>query len=240
MTKITAEHLVRSACVYIRQSTADQLAHNHESRRRQYGLVDRAKQLGWSNVDVIDDDLGRSGGGIARPGFERLLATICDGRVGAVLAIEASRQPPPLFRLLRRWRRPSVAINSAGIHLIGEVSSLSRLARTSPLSGSPSGRAQTSKIGDRPIKGVGGRPSSTTPPTYSIARTNARQRAHALTWPVILAYSPSLSVPIAIAASSTSEGCSRINRPLPIPSSRRRSALIEFMSYNEKTGCSDH
>lgn len=60
MTKITPEHLARSACVYIRQSTADQLAHNHESRRRQYGLVDRAKQLGWSNVDVIDDDLGRS------------------------------------------------------------------------------------------------------------------------------------------------------------------------------------
>src|SRR6267154_1445301 len=91
MTKITTEHLARNACVYVRQSTADQLAHNHESRRRQYGLVDRAKQLGWSNVEVIDDDLGRSGGGIARPGFERLLATICDGRVGAVLAIEASR-----------------------------------------------------------------------------------------------------------------------------------------------------
>ena len=99
MTKITPEHLTRSACVYIRQSTADQLAHNHESRRRQYGLVDRAKQLGWSNVDVIDDDLGRSAGGIARPGFERLLATICDGRVGAVLAIEASR----LARNGRDW-----------------------------------------------------------------------------------------------------------------------------------------
>jgi hypothetical protein len=77
MTKITTEHLARSACVYVRQSTADQLLHNHESRRRQYGLVDRAKQLGWSNVEVIDDDLGRSGGGTARPGFERLLATIC-------------------------------------------------------------------------------------------------------------------------------------------------------------------
>lgn len=99
MTKITPEHLARSACVYIRQSTADQLAHNHESRRRQYGLVDRAKQLGWSNVDVIDDDLGRSGGGIARPGFERLLAKICDGCVGAVLAIEASR----LARNGRDW-----------------------------------------------------------------------------------------------------------------------------------------
>src|SRR5260221_7321049 len=97
--KITTEHLARNACVYIRQSTADQLAHNHESRRRQYGLVDRAKQLGWSNVEVIDDGLGRSGAGIARPGFERLLATICDGHVGAVLAIEASR----LARNGRDW-----------------------------------------------------------------------------------------------------------------------------------------
>src|ERR1700704_2113344 len=91
MSKITAEHLQRNACVYIRQSTPDQLVRNLESQRRQYGLADRAKQLGWTTVEIIDDDLGRSAGGIARPGFERLLATICDGRVGAVLAIEASR-----------------------------------------------------------------------------------------------------------------------------------------------------
>lgn len=65
MSKITAEHLARSAYVYIRQSTADQLTHNHESQRRQYGLVNRAKHLGWTDVEVIDDDLGRSGGGIA-------------------------------------------------------------------------------------------------------------------------------------------------------------------------------
>jgi DNA invertase Pin-like site-specific DNA recombinase len=99
MSKITTEHLSRSACVYIRQSTADQLTHNIESRRRQYGLADRARQLGWSSVEIIDDDLGRSGGGIARPGFERLLAGICEGRVGAVLAIEASR----LARNGRDW-----------------------------------------------------------------------------------------------------------------------------------------
>ena len=99
MTKITSEHLARSAYVYIRQSTADQLVHNHESRRRQYGLVDRAWQLGWTTVEVIDDDLGRSGSGITRPGFERLLAAICEGRVGAVLAIEASR----LARNGRDW-----------------------------------------------------------------------------------------------------------------------------------------
>ena len=99
MNKITTEHLARSAYVYIRQSTADQLMHNHESRRRQYGLANRARQLGWTAVEVIDDDLGRSGGGTVRPGFERLLAAICEARVGAVLAIEASR----LARNGRDW-----------------------------------------------------------------------------------------------------------------------------------------
>ena len=99
MSKINAEHLARSAYVYIRQSTADQLVHNHESRRRQYGLADRARQLGWTTVEVVDDDLGRSGGGTTRPGFERLIAAICAGGVGAVLAIEVSR----LARNGRDW-----------------------------------------------------------------------------------------------------------------------------------------
>ena len=76
---------------YVRQSTAYQVANNTESGRRQYSLVERARRLGWSDVQVIDDDLGRSGGGIVRPGFEKLLAAICERRVGAVLSIEASR-----------------------------------------------------------------------------------------------------------------------------------------------------
>src|ERR1700724_865501 len=99
MTKITADHLSRGAFVYIRQSTPDQLVHNQESQRRQYGLADRAKQLGWVTVEIVDDDLGRSGGGVTRPGFERLLAAICEARVGAVFAIEASR----LARNGRDW-----------------------------------------------------------------------------------------------------------------------------------------
>ena len=99
MTKITPDHLARSAFVYIRQSTADQVLNNHESRRRQYGLEERARQLGWQDVVVIDDDLGRSGSGVNRPGFERLLAAICEGRAGAVFAIEASR----LARNGRDW-----------------------------------------------------------------------------------------------------------------------------------------
>jgi excisionase family DNA binding protein len=99
MTKITAEFLLRSAIVYVRQSTAYQVTNNLESQRRQYGLVERARQLGWSEVHVIDDDLGRSGGGSERPGFEKLLAAICAGSVGAVLSIEASR----LARNGRDW-----------------------------------------------------------------------------------------------------------------------------------------
>jgi len=99
MSKICPEHLARSAYVYVRQSTVDQVRNNHESRRRQYALADRARLLGWSEVVVIDDDLGVSAGGVARPGFERLLAAICSGEVGAVVSIEASR----LARNGRDW-----------------------------------------------------------------------------------------------------------------------------------------
>ena len=99
MNQITADHLARRACVYIRQSTPDQVRHNLESQRRQYALVERARALGWQDVDVIDDDLGISGSGTHRPGFERLLRALCNGQVGAVFSIEASR----LARNGRDW-----------------------------------------------------------------------------------------------------------------------------------------
>ena len=99
MSKVSADHLSRQAFVYVRQSTPDQLRHHHESPRRQYGLTVRARKLGWTEPVVIDEDLGRSGGGTARPGFERLLLAICEGRVGIVLAVEASR----LARNGRDW-----------------------------------------------------------------------------------------------------------------------------------------
>lgn len=99
MTKITQEHLKRAACVYVRQSSVDQLQNNPESRRRQYALAEKARGLGFADVMVIDEDLGRSASGIARPGFEKLLTLICDGKVGAVFAIEASR----LARNGRDW-----------------------------------------------------------------------------------------------------------------------------------------
>ena len=74
----TAEHLQRGALVYVRQSTMKQVREHIEGKRRQYELVDRARKLGFASVDVIDDDLGKSGSGLQeRPGFQRLVAAVC-------------------------------------------------------------------------------------------------------------------------------------------------------------------
>ena len=91
MMRVTPEHLSRAAWVYVRQSTPGQVRQHHESRGRQYALQDRARQLGWCDIEVVDEDLGRSGGGTERPGYDRLLAAVCRGDVGAVLSLEASR-----------------------------------------------------------------------------------------------------------------------------------------------------
>jgi len=99
-TKINAIHLQRDAYVYVRQSTGHQVRAHPESQRRQYALADQARGLGFAHVIVIDEDVGRSGTGRhERPGFGQLLAAVCAGRVGAVLALEASR----LARNNRHW-----------------------------------------------------------------------------------------------------------------------------------------
>jgi DNA invertase Pin-like site-specific DNA recombinase len=98
--KISVEHLKRAAYVYIRQSSSSQVRFHLEGQKRQYGLAERARQLGFHEVVVIDEDLGRSGSGVQeRPGFGRLLAAVCQGLAGAVLALEASR----LARNNRDW-----------------------------------------------------------------------------------------------------------------------------------------
>src|SRR5436190_11252008 len=98
--KIRGEHLQRGAYVYVRQSTPYQVRNHLEGKERQYALAERAKQLGFSKVVVIDEDLGRSGSGAQeRLGFGRLLASVCQGLAGAVFALEASR----LARNNRDW-----------------------------------------------------------------------------------------------------------------------------------------
>lgn len=97
---IPATLLKRKAVVYVRQSTQSQVMTNLESQRRQYDLVDVARQRGFVDIEVIDDDLGRSASGtVARPGFDRLVALLCAGKVGAVLCMDASR----LARNGRDW-----------------------------------------------------------------------------------------------------------------------------------------
>lgn len=99
-SKITSEHLRRGAVVYVRQSTPTQVVEHTESQRRQYALVEAARAAGFSTVETIDDDLGRSGSGLMdRPGFQKLVALVCAGSIGAVYCIEASR----LARNGRDW-----------------------------------------------------------------------------------------------------------------------------------------
>lgn len=100
--KITAEHLSRMAYVYVRQSTSGQVIHHRESQRLQYGLVERAKDLGWSDgmIRVIDSDLGITATGcVDRLGFEELQSGVCERKVGGILSFEASR----LARNGREW-----------------------------------------------------------------------------------------------------------------------------------------
>ncbi len=100
LRELPKETLARSAIVYVRQSTGMQVQENLESQRRQYELADLARQYGFRDVSVIDEDLGRSASGTEdRPGFRNLVGRICEGSVGAVFCLEASR----LARNGRDW-----------------------------------------------------------------------------------------------------------------------------------------
>ena len=90
--KIHPNHLARKAILYVRQSSAYQVNHNLESQRLQYAMRERLVQLGWHEIEIVDEDLGRSAAGlVTRSGFERMVADVCLGKVGAVAAREVSR-----------------------------------------------------------------------------------------------------------------------------------------------------
>jgi DNA invertase Pin-like site-specific DNA recombinase len=103
-SKVTADHLRRTAYLYVRQSSLYQVANNTESARRQYDLRGRAVALGWpaESVIVIDVDQGQSGASAAdRAGFQRLVADVSLGKAGIVLGLECSR----LARNNADWHR---------------------------------------------------------------------------------------------------------------------------------------
>ena len=100
--KIKPHHLERKAILYVRQSSAYQVHNNLESQRLQYGMKERLRQLGWRQIEIVDEDLGRSAAGnVTRAGFERMVAEVCLGQVGAVAAREVSR----FARNSREWQR---------------------------------------------------------------------------------------------------------------------------------------
>src|SRR6188768_2212334 len=102
--KLRPWHLDRSAFVYVRQSTPQQVSDHQESTARQYALADRAVALGWAPdcVTTIDDDLGKSGQSIeGRPGFQRLLAEVALDHVGVILGLEMSR----MARSCKDWHQ---------------------------------------------------------------------------------------------------------------------------------------
>jgi DNA invertase Pin-like site-specific DNA recombinase len=101
--KVLPQYLSRKAYLYIRQSTMRQTQSHQESTRRQYGLQDRAKALGWSREDIIivDEDQGKSAASTGREGFQRLVAEVGLGHAGIVMSLEASR----LARNSSDWHR---------------------------------------------------------------------------------------------------------------------------------------
>src|SRR5215469_1716544 len=100
--KIKPHHLERKAILYIRQSSAYQVSHNLESQKLQYAMQERLQLLGWREIEVVDEDLGRSAAGtVTRAGFESMVAQVCLGKVGAVAAREVSR----FARNSREWQQ---------------------------------------------------------------------------------------------------------------------------------------
>ena len=91
-TDLPAAVLARKAVIYVRQSNSMQVVNNQESQRRQYELVEVARDQGFRKIEVIDDDLGRTASGAAdRPGFDRLVAMMYENEVGAALCLDATR-----------------------------------------------------------------------------------------------------------------------------------------------------
>jgi DNA invertase Pin-like site-specific DNA recombinase len=99
---IKSQHVTRKTILYIRQSSAYQVPHNLESQRLQYAMRHRLQQLGWREIDVVDEDLVRSAAGlVTRAGFERTVAEVSLGEVDAVAARQVSR----FSRNSREWQQ---------------------------------------------------------------------------------------------------------------------------------------
>src|SRR5216683_4578740 len=92
--QVQPQHLTKSALVYIRQSSMEQVRNNSGSTDVQRQLAARARQWGWpdSRITIIDGDLGISG---SHPGrrqaFQHMLDLMDRGEVSIVFVNDASR-----------------------------------------------------------------------------------------------------------------------------------------------------
>src|SRR6266702_1927098 len=140
--KIEALHLSRRALVYVRQSSLAQVREHPESTKRQYGLVERARGLGWAPeaIEVVDEDQARSAASTeGRSGFARLADAVAHGEVGGVFAVEVSR----LSRSSEDWRRLLSLCGVAGV--VVATKSACTIRATLTTSCSWSSRAQCRK-----------------------------------------------------------------------------------------------
>jgi DNA invertase Pin-like site-specific DNA recombinase len=118
-TKVTLEHLRKTAYIYIRQSSMGQVRNNRESTERQYAFAGKASALGWtpSRIEVLDGDLGKSGTSMSdRHDFKSIVANVSLGKAGAVFALEASR----LARSNTDWHRLIEICGISGTLIIDE------------------------------------------------------------------------------------------------------------------------
>jgi DNA invertase Pin-like site-specific DNA recombinase len=116
--RLTTTHRAKFAYIYVRQSSVHQVRQHQESTELQYRLVDRAVRLGWPHerVQVIDEDLGKSGaGGVERQGFQKLIAEIGLGNAGLVISLDASR----LARNNRDWHQLLELCSVFGVLIAG-------------------------------------------------------------------------------------------------------------------------
>ena len=147
--KIKPYHLSRKAVLYVRQSSAYQVTHNQESRVLQYAMRNRLEALGFREIEVVDEDLGRSAAGtVTRSGFERMVAAVCLGEVGAVAAREVSR----FARNSREWQHLVEVCRVVDTLLIDQemvYATPVRSAKTAPAAPFSSCRCSTRAIRER-------------------------------------------------------------------------------------------
>src|ERR1700751_6007988 len=97
--KIKQDHIERKAILYVRQSSAYQVQNNLESQKLQYAMQDRLRYPGWQEIEIVDEDLGRTASGtVTRAGFERRSVPRAGGRGGGQGSLAFRQEQPGMAK----------------------------------------------------------------------------------------------------------------------------------------------